>query len=272
MSEKNTLKPEIKIGTSGYSYDDWRIHFYPSEISKSQMLNFYSHYFKTVEINSSYYHIPAANTFERIVIKTPSDFEFIVKVNQETTHRRQENEQAIGQLVNSLKPMINSGKLKGLLAQFPYSFKNNEQSRKYLVQTKKLTGDIPLFVEFRNYTWLNDQLPQFLKENCLGYVNVDEPALKGLLPKQDIVTTDIAYIRFHGRNEKNWWDGQGSARYDYEYNENELKKWLTNISNILKKTYKTYIFFNNHPNGQAIRNAQQMMKILNDQLDLLKEN
>lgn len=271
MNEKNSLKAEIKIGTSGYSYDDWRIHFYPSQISKNQMLNFYSKYFNTVEINSSYYHIPSSNTFERIVIKTPANFEFIVKVNQETTHRRKENEQAITKLKESLKPMIESGKLKGLLAQFPYSFKNNERSRKYLYQTKKMIGDIPMFVEFRNYTWLNEHLHMFLKENNIGYVNVDEPALKGLLPKQDIVTTDKAYIRFHGRNEKDWWDGQGSTRYDYEYNENELKEWLTNISNILRKTYKTYIFFNNHPNGQAIRNAQQMIDILNDQLDLLKE-
>ena len=99
-------------------------------------------------------------------------------------------------------------------------------------------------------------------------MNVDEPELKGLLPKQDIVTTDTGYIRLHGRNEKDWWDGTGSDRYNYEYNEEQLKEWLTNISNILKKTYKTYIFFNNHPNGQAVRNARQMVQILNDQMDL----
>ncbi len=271
MKEKNTLKFEISIGTSGYSYEDWRSHFYPPELPKSRMLNFYCQYFKTVEVNSSYYHIPALNTFERMANKTPDNFEFIVKVNQETTHRRKENRQAVSGLMEALKPLIDTGKLKGLLAQFPYSFKNNEENRTYLFQTKKMIGEIPLFVEFRNFTWLNEQLPEFLKENDIGYVNVDEPNLKGLLPKQDIVTSDSAYIRFHGRNTKDWWDGQGSARYDYEYNEDQLKEWLTHISNILKKTYKTYIFFNNHPNGQAIRNAQQMMKILDEQLDLLKE-
>ena len=269
MKDKNTLKFEIKIGTSGYSYDDWRNHFYPPEISKTQMLNFYCQYFKTVEINSSYYRIPTANIIERMAQKTPDDFEFIVKTNRETTHRRMENEQAIIQLLNALKPMNESGKLRGLLAQFPYSFKNNEQNRKYLYQTKRLVGNVPLFVEFRNDTWLNDQLTDFLKNNDIGYVNVDEPQLRGLLPKQDIVTSNEAYLRFHGRNEKDWWDGQGSARYDFEYTEEELKEWLTNISHILKQTYKTYVFFNNHPNGQAIRNAQQLMKILDEQLDLL---
>jgi len=272
MKEKNTLKLEINIGTCGYSYEDWREHFYPATISKGDMLGFYCQYFKTVEINSSYYHIPTPNTIKRIDQKVPHDFEFIVKANQETTHRRRENEKAMQALIDALQPMVESNKLKGLLAQFPYSFKNNEQNRNYLYQTKKLAGTIPLFVEFRNYTWLDDRIPGFLKENDIAYVNVDEPELKGLLPKQDIATTDTGYIRFHGRNEKDWWDGQGSARYNYEYSEDELKEWLTYISSILRKTFKTYIFFNNHPNGQAVRNAQQMMKILDEQLDLLKGN
>ena len=107
-----------------------------------------------------------------------------------------------------------------------------------------------------------------LFHNQLGYVNVDEPALKGLLPPQDITTTDIGYLRFHGRNEQDWWNGTNVTRYDYEYAPDELKEWLTNISNVLKKTYKTYIFFNNHPTGKAIKNAQQMMEILKIELDI----
>jgi uncharacterized protein YecE (DUF72 family) len=91
---------------------------------------------------------------------------------------------------------------------------------------------------------------------------VDEPHLAGLLPMQDIVTTGTGYIRMHGRNSADWWQGKGSARYNYEYQENELNEWLTNISNILRKTFKTYIFFNNHPNGQAVKNAKQMIELL----------
>ena len=97
-------------------------------------------------------------------------------------------------------------------------------------------------------------------------MNVDEPDLKGLIPPQAIVTNPPAYIRFHGRNEKAWWNGQGSERYNYEYSKEELKEWLNNISQILKKSPKTYIFFNNHPQGKAIKNARDMMEILNNQL------
>jgi uncharacterized protein YecE (DUF72 family) len=268
MIKKNTLNIDLRIGSSGYSYDDWRNHFYPPDLPKNKMLDFYCQYFQTVEINASYYRIPTQNIFQRMADKTPLNFEFIIKTHQETTHRRQENEKALNQLIEAVKPMIDSGRFKGFLAQFPYSFRNNEQNRKYLVQTKKITGSLPIFVEFRNYTWLNPQIESFLKENEIGYVNVDEPKLNGLLPPQDIVTSDTAYIRFHGRNEEDWWDGKGSARYDYEYKEEELKEWLTNISQILKKTYKSYIFFNNHPNGKAVKNARQMMQILQDQLEL----
>lgn len=259
-------KPNIKIGTSGYSYEDWREVFYPKELPKMHMLEFYTKHFNTVELNATYYTIPQYSVFERLVQKTPSDFEFIVKVNKETTHVRKENQKAILQLLDSLKPLIESGKFKGLLAQFPYSFKNTETNRKYLIQSKNFIGDHPLFVEFRNYTWHNFSLPEFLKGHDIGYVNVDEPKLLGLLPKQDFVSSKFGYIRFHGRNEDDWWDGTNSTRYNYEYTPDELKEWLTNINNIIKKTYKTYIFFNNHPTGKAIKNAKQMLEILNTEL------
>ena len=79
------------IGTSGFSYDDWIGTFYPTGISKNEMLLFYASHFKTVEINVTYYTIPSANSFEKMAGKVPAEFEFIVKVNRETTHRRLDN-------------------------------------------------------------------------------------------------------------------------------------------------------------------------------------
>jgi len=255
-------KQTVRVGTSGYSYEDWRGPFYPADLPSSKMLEYYCSHFETVELNSTYYAIPRSGTFQRLAEKTPAHFEFIVKVNQETTHRRQENEKAIKQLLEAVKPLADQNKVYGFLAQFPYSFKNNEDNRRYLATTKFFLGDYSLFVEFRNYTWLADALPDFLKEYNIGYVNVDEPPLRGLLPKQDLVTNGTGYIRLHGRNEKNWWEGQGSARYDYEYSEQELREWLIHISSILKKTFKSYIFFNNHPTGKAVKNADQMIALL----------
>ncbi|MGD9899125.1 MAG: DUF72 domain-containing protein [Calditrichaceae bacterium] len=253
---------KIQIGTSGYSYDDWRGVFYPDGMQKKDMLEYYTRHFGTVEINATYYTIPSVSVFSRMAEKTPKQFEFIVKTNQETTHRRLENESAFKKLTDAVQPLIESGKFRGFLAQFPYSFKNNEINRKYLIETRKYAGNLPLFAEFRNSSWNKPQIVPFLHDHGIGYVNVDEPALEGLIPGQEIATTETGYIRFHGRNEDSWWSGQGSARYDYEYKEEELKEWLIHISNLMKKTYKTYIYFNNHPNGKAIKNARQMISLL----------
>ncbi len=250
------------FGTSGFSYDDWKENFYPGNIKKNEMLSFYNGIFKTVEINVTYYTIPGAASFAKMAAKTDDDFEFIVKMNQETTHRRRDNKNITNILLESLKPLIEQKKLGGLLAQFPYSFPNTETNRKYILNTKEFVKDLPLFVEFRNESWAKFALKHFLKDNEIGYVNVDEPNLKGLLPMQDWLTTDIGYIRFHGRNEKKWWDGNGSERYEFNYNADQLKEWLVGISAILKKSYKSYVFFNNHPKGNAPANAQAMQHLL----------
>ena len=254
------------IGTSGYSYEDWRGVFYPENLPKGKMLDFYVQHFKTVEINSSYYAIPHPAVFYQMTLKTPVDFEFVVKVHQSTTHERPKDDPALLKLLEAVKPMREAGKFAGFLAQFPYSFKNSPQSREYLKSINDQLQSLPLFVEFRNLTWDQPETYQFLQENQILYVNVDEPPLKGLLKPQEIVTGRLGYVRFHGRNSQEWWEGTNQTRYNYLYSKTELDEWLIGLSRILKKTYKTYIFFNNHPQGKAIQNANMMRELLESYL------
>ena len=254
------------IGTSGYSYEDWRGVFYPENLPKGKMLDFYVQHFKTVEINSSYYAIPHPAVFYQMTLKTPVDFEFMVKVHQSTTHERPKDDPALLKLLEAVKPMREVGKFAGFLAQFPYSFKNSPQSREYLKSINDQLQSLPLFVEFRNLTWDQPETYQFLQENQILYVNVDEPPLKGLLKPQEIVTGRLGYVRFHGRNSQEWWEGTNQTRYNYLYSKTELDEWLIGLSRILKKTYKTYIFFNNHPQGKAIQNANMMRELLESYL------
>jgi uncharacterized protein YecE (DUF72 family) len=258
---------KLVLGTSGFSYDDWKGNYYPETIKKSEMLTYYTQHFNAVEVNVTYYTIPAASSFEKMSSKTPSEFEFVVKLNQESTHRRIHNELAVKNLIEAVKPLSESKKLGGFLAQFPYSFHNNEKNRKYLLETRDLIKDIPLFVEFRNSSWVKKATNAFLKSNGIGYVNVDQPELKGLIPAQNILTSEIGYVRFHGRNSVQWWDGKGSERYDYNYSHDELQAWLIRVSEILRKSYKTYVFFNNHPKGNAPANALDFEKMMQQYLD-----
>ncbi|MCB0281409.1 MAG: DUF72 domain-containing protein [Calditrichaeota bacterium] len=257
----------LRIGTSGFSYDDWMQVFYPEGIAKKDMLSYYARKFSTVEINVSYYTIPGAASFEKMTSKVPENFDFIVKVHQESTHIRQNSKASLQNLVNSVKPLIERNQLGGMLAQFPYSFYNNMANRQYLIETRDCLKEIPLFVEFRNDSWEKDAVKDFLSVNNIGYVNVDEPDLKGLIGQQDWLTTNIGYIRFHGRNKEKWWDGKGSERYEYNYSNDELQSWLIRISDILKKSYKSYVFFNNHPKGNAPNNAGILSEMIRNYIE-----
>ncbi|RMH78314.1 MAG: DUF72 domain-containing protein [Calditrichaeota bacterium] len=265
------MDTSYRIGTSGYSYKDWEGVFYPPGLPNGQKLDFYAQHFDTVEINSTYYSIPNAAVFYHLQRKTPEDFEFIVKTHRETTHGRENSAQAMQELLEALKPLIEADKLKGLLAQFPYSFKNTPANRDYLLHTKELAGEIPLFVEFRNWTWNRPEVFEFLQAHGLGYVNVDQPRLRGLLPPQNIATTDLAYVRFHGRNRADWWEGTNETRYNYLYSEQELNEWLRPLVDLIRRSRKTYIFFNNHPQGKAVQNARMLKTMLARQLSLMEQ-
>ena len=226
------------------------------------MLDHYAQVFNTVEINSTYYRIPHPAVFWHLDQKTPKDFDFIVKTNKEITHVRKQNREFCNELIESVKPLKNSGKLKGFLAQFPYSFKLSPQNLDYVGQTNEFLGDDPFFVEFRHKSWVNDKVYNFLRQNNIGYVCVDEPQLPNLLPPQDIVTTDTGYVRMHGRNNVTWWDASKGDRYDYSYTKQEMENWKERLLKMLLEVKKLYLFFNNCHHGHAASNAIEMSNIL----------
>jgi len=262
----------IHIGTSGYSFKDWKGTFYPVKITSAEMLEFYSRHFKVVEINATYYAILKPRIFENMAERTPEDFRFIVKANSGMTHERTDNESVFHQFEDSIQPLVEAGKLKGILAQFPWSFKNDERNRKYLRTYKDRLPEYPLIVEFRHISWITEPLFGFLRELGISYCAVDEPNLPGLVPPKVMITTDPGYVRFHGRNEKTWWAGDSSQRYNYLYSEQELKEWVPKIKQLAASTQETYVFFNNCHAGQAAKNAKTMQDMLQPDLFKPSEN
>lgn len=249
----------ILIGTSGYSFKDWKGAFYPDDIKDSEMLNFYARHFDIVEINSTYYRIPEPSMSERMVEKTPEPFEFIVKANQAMTHDRKDNAAVFDKFKTGIQPLIDAGKFSGVLAQFPWSFRNNQPNRAYLAQFKERMQDYPLIVEFRHNSWSVEQVFDFLRRLDISYCAVDEPRLRGLVPPIAVATNNLGYARFHGRNADAWWSGDSSKRYDYLYTQQELFEWMPKIEEIDTSTEKTFVFFNNCHNGQAATNAQMLL-------------
>jgi uncharacterized protein YecE (DUF72 family) len=254
----------IKIGTSGYSYDDWKGPVYPDKANKSEFLSLYARLFSTVEINSTYYRIPSPFMFQRLLEKVPPEFDFVVKLSKEFTHEREGFPQAVRPFNEGIKPLVQAGKLGCLLAQFPYSFHLTDENLEHLEQVREaIDPAIPINIEFRCDDWIKEEVFAFLKERGLGFVCVDMPRLERLIPPIVRATTAIGYIRFHGRLKPTWWEHKEPAmRYDYLYSEEELKEWVPKIRELESQTSVTYLFMNNHPGGKSVKNARQLSLLL----------
>jgi uncharacterized protein YecE (DUF72 family) len=256
---------DIHVGTSGYSFADWVGPFYPPGTKSGEFLAYYASQFDCVEVNTTYYGIPKPSLMEKMARTTPPGFRFIVKLNQAMTHDASSDPELYRQFLAVLEPLKAAGKYHGLLAQFPWGFRRTDANKHHLELLRERLPGEPLWIEFRNASWMHPKLPEWLRERALGYCAVDEPQLLGLVPPVTHLTTDSAYVRLHGRNEATWWGRGGGDRYDYDYSERELKEWVNKVTDLARAAKQTYLFFNNCHAGQAARNAKLMEELLRRQ-------
>lgn len=255
---------KIIIGTSGYNYYDWKGKFYPEDIKSANMLSFYATRFNGVEINSSFYKLHTNRFYSNLNSKSPEDFVFIIKLFRELTHRRKEVDETLPKVLNSIKPIVETGKFGGFLAQFPPSFTFSPDNLEYITRIKSKALETPIFVEFRHPSWCNEKTYSTLKKYEIGYVCVDGPDLPYLMPKQDIVTSSEGYIRFHGRNREAWQKPPAGKKYDYLYSEKELREYVPIVRRMLSEAERVFIFFNNGYHGYAPANALQLAEMLKE--------
>jgi uncharacterized protein YecE (DUF72 family) len=255
----------IYFGTSGFSYKDWVGPFYPEGMPRGDWLSFYAREFNVTELNFTYYRIPDRSTLERLADKTPDGFLFTLKAHQKMTHERVRDGDSFAEFVSALDPLMERGKFGCILAQFPWSFRRNEDGLDYLRFLRQRLADLPVVVEFRNREWICDETFDFLRENDLGFCCVDQPRLKGLIPPVAEVTSKTGYARFHGRNAKKWWQhDEAWERYDYSYSEEELEEWVPKLRKLEEEADNTFVFANNHWQGQAVQTARQLRMFFTD--------
>jgi uncharacterized protein YecE (DUF72 family) len=250
------------LGTSGFSYNDWVGNFYPAGMPKGEWLTYYAREFNTCEVNSTFYALPKPSNLKAMEKKTGDDFLFCFKANQEMTHQRDDTA-IFKAFCQVLEPIISAGKLGCILAQFPYSFGFDRRNWDYLSLCKERLGELPVVIEFRNARWLRSEVFDWLREHELGFCCVDEPRLPNLLPPLAETTSNISYVRFHGRNSAKWWQHeQAYERYDYSYTPQELSEWLPKIHKLDSVAEKTFVFANNHWRGQAVSTIRQLRLML----------
>jgi uncharacterized protein YecE (DUF72 family) len=281
------MNAEIRIGTCGYSFPDWKSIIYPPNVRPSLYLVYYARTlgFNTVELDSSFYHMPTIPLIEALLQKTPPGFLFTVKAHRSMTHEvwnvtkpAAPGRPAFPDLASGLKdaallvpaftafweavtPMADAGRLGTVVLQYPPWFRDTPENRRFLLTTRDLLPRLPLSIEFRDRSWHNEDALTFLRREHLGYVAVDEPQLRNLLPLVPIVTSDVAYLRLHGRN-PNWFGASKETRYDYLYSKEELEQMLPSIRTMAASASLMFIMTNNCHRGQAVQNARDLQAML----------
>lgn len=240
----------IRLGCAGWSYKEWIGPLYDPDKS---MLQQYSSVFDIVEIDSSFYKFPERGTILGMARYTPRHFLFTAKMNKKFTHelRMRLDERAQTELdafCELFDPLLAQDKLAAMLIQLPPSLKRNDALLEGFLAA--LPRRYSYSIEFRHPSWLESQTWSILTKYRTAYCIVDEP----LLPPEVHVTSDLAYIRWHGRGDRLW--------YDYRYTEDELTDWLPKVKEVRGNTKQVVGIFNNHFRGYAPENCIQMMEML----------
>jgi len=183
------MPSKIRIGTSGFSYPEWKGSFYPEDLSSKKYLSFYATHFSTTEINASFYRTPSEKTITGWYKEVPSDFSFTLKLNQKITHVKRLNDAAeemdyFLKIASFLKE-----KLGTILVQLPPYFRKNTQVLESFASAYGKTARLAF--EFRHESWFDPEVYAILRKyNCAwGVVEAEErDAIRE-------VTADFIYMR-----------------------------------------------------------------------------
>ena len=253
----------IRVGTSGFSYPDWVGPFYPPGTRPPAMLPWYAKCFDALEINFTYYRLPAPGQLEAMSVRCADRVTFAVKAWQGMTHTGEASAADIAGFVAALAPLAERGVLGAVLLQFPGSFRPTETANGRLVRLASRLHPFPVVAEFRHRSWIREETFRLLSTEGIGFCCVDEPELPGLILPAATATSDTAYVRFHGRNADKWFQHeQAHERYDYLYRLEELAAWVPRLRKLDAAVSRTLVFMNNHYEAKAVTNARQLQELL----------
>jgi uncharacterized protein YecE (DUF72 family) len=221
----------IHVGTSGYSYKEWRGSFYPPKIKEKDMLRYYAERLRAVEINNTFYRMPGRETLERWAEQVGSDFRFVLKASQRITHRQKlapESLETVGYLFDTARAL--GDRLGPVFFQTPPFFRKDlARLREFLA---RLPQGHPVAFEFRHESWFDDEVYDALRERDAALVSADKDDSGGE-GAPVVATANWGYLRLR--------------RTDYD--EASLARWAERIR--AQPWREAYVFFK-HEEGAPL--------------------
>ncbi len=256
---------EVFLGSGGFSYPYWKGVFYPPGLKPRDYLWHYARHFNAVEVNASFYHVPAAKTFAGMLERSGGRVRFAVKAHRSVTHSRDAAPELYQRLFAAVEPLERAGVLGPFVAQFPYSFQRTPANRRYLLEVVRRFEGRSLAVELRHDSWAVEPVWEAFRQLGLVWVSADYPPLSGLPQSGLIVTTETAYLRLMGRNAAKWWDHkEREERYDYLYTPEELRPYVRGLAQRAEALREAWVIFHNTPRGQALVNLGGFAELLRE--------
>ncbi len=287
---------QIRVGTASWT-DRTLIDsgWYPPEANNpARRLAYYARQFPLVEVDATYYALPAEQTADAWVARTPAGFTFNIKAfslftqhptrvaalpadlrdgapaGKQTVYLRQVDPaltaSAWERFLAALEPLRTAGKLGAILFQFPQWFPISRASKDYILSCAERVAPRRLCVEFRNRTWMTpdnqEETLQFLSRHGLPYVSVDMPqGYPSSIPPVLAATADLAVVRLHGHSSQ-WTSKDIHQRFGYRYSDAELADWAQKIRGLAGLADETQVLFNNCYSNYAQVNASQLKDLL----------
>jgi uncharacterized protein YecE (DUF72 family) len=231
----------VRVGTSGWNYPEWKGSFYPRDMKPAGMLAYYAERFSTVEVNNTFYRLPPRSAFEGWAARTPDDFVVVVKASRYLSHVRRLNEpeEPVARLLERAAGL--GSKLGPVLLQLPPTLRLDLDR---LDRTLASFGPgVRVVVEPRHQSWFADETYAALRRRGAALCLTDRRNRRGPV----VHTSDWAYVRLH----------EGTATPAPCYGDDSLRWWVRTLVDARDEVAEAWVFFNNDPRACALANARR---------------
>lgn len=234
----------LYVGTSGWTYSDWRGRFYPEDMAQRDWLSWYVKSFVATEVNASFYRTPSLEAVAAWCDQTPAGFRFAWKASKFITHWKRLSDRCANsiELMESRLAVLGS-KCGPILFQLPPNFRVNSARLENFI--KLLSAEYRYVFEFRHASWYDEQIFQILRDHGIALCISDHAAA----PSPWVVTARHVYVRGHGP----------TGRYQGKYPNATLQAWADRVQQFLEEKRIVFVFFDNDQKSAAPGDAKRLL-------------